>query len=151
MEAQSQQWEIFLNEDNPADIRLTQEALKEPGINHQLEVARDGCSALVYLKLVFSDQTGKLPDLTLLDLNLPGMNGLEVLAAIKSNEKLKSIPVIIMSSSASDVDVCAAYKLNKIATPGNRSRSTSFTFPLPLENSQLNPINTWNHVNERTA
>ncbi len=112
MEAQSQQWEILLIEDNPADIRLTQEALKELGINHRLEVARDGCSALEYLKLIFSDQTGKLPDLILLDLNLPGMNGLEVLATIKSDEKLKSIPVIIMSSSASDADVCAAYKLN---------------------------------------
>lgn len=112
MESQGRQWEILLVEDNPADIRLTQEALKELKVQHRLQVAEDGLAALKYLTTVFTDQMGIRPDLILLDLNLPRMSGLEVLAAIKSSDHMKTIPVIIMSSSAAESDVTAAYSLN---------------------------------------
>ena len=112
MEELSRRWEILLVEDNPADIRLTQEALKDLQLEHRLQVAEDGVAALAYLSGVFFGQSGTRPDIILLDLNLPRMGGLEVLAAIKSSDHMKSIPVIIMSSSASAADVTAAYRLN---------------------------------------
>ncbi len=112
MEGMLRPWEILLVEDNPADIRLTQEALKGLQLEHRLQVAEDGMAALAYLSSVFSGQSGTRPDIILLDLNLPLLSGLEVLAAIKSSDDMKSIPVIIMSSSASDADVLAAYRLN---------------------------------------
>lgn len=112
MESQGRQWEILLVEDNPADIRLTQEALKELKVQHRLQVAEDGLAALKYLTTVFADHMGTRPDLILLDLNLPLMSGLEVLAVIKSNDRMKTIPVIVMSSSAAESDVAAAYSLN---------------------------------------
>ena len=105
-------WEILLVEDNPADIRLTQEALRELQVQHRLQVAQDGLAALEYLAGVFSGQLGVRPDLILLDLNLPRMSGLEVLAVIKTDDDMKSIPVIVMSSSASAGDVSEAYRLN---------------------------------------
>ena len=109
---QSRRWEILLVEDNPADIRLTQEALKGIELEHRLHVAEDGVAALAYLSGAFYGQSGTRPDIILLDLNLPRLGGLEVLAAIKSSDDMKSIPVIIMSSSASAADVSAAYRLN---------------------------------------
>ena len=112
MEEMTRRWEILLVEDNPADIRLTQEALKGLQVQHHLQVAEDGVAALTYLASVFSGPVGIRPDLILLDLNLPRLGGLEVLAAIKSDASMKSIPVIIMSSSKSEADVSAAYRLN---------------------------------------
>lgn len=112
MEESSRQWEILLVEDNLADIRLTQEALKALQVRHRLQVAENGLAALSYLAQVFSGQTGIRPDIILLDLNLPLLGGLDVLAAIKSDDQMKSTPVIIMSSSSSDDDVSAAYQLN---------------------------------------
>lgn len=112
MEEVSRHWEILLVEDNPADIRLTQEAFKGLRVKHHLQVAEDGMVAMKYLSGIFNGLQGVLPDIILLDLNLPRMSGLEVLAAIKSDENMKSIPVIIMSSSCSESDVSAAYRLN---------------------------------------
>lgn len=108
----ARQWQILLVEDNPADVRLTQEALRELQIKHRLQVAEDGLSAVSYLSNMIENAALIRPDIIILDLNLPRMNGLEVLAIIKSNDALKSIPVIVMSSSTSDKDVSAAYSLN---------------------------------------
>lgn len=112
MQEQTRPWEIMLVEDNPADVRLTQEALSELKVSHRLQLAGDGIAALKHLTSAISDGTGNRPDLILLDLNLPLMGGLEVLSVIKSSDCLKSIPVIIMSSSAAKDDVSAAYRLN---------------------------------------
>ena len=112
MEDVSRQWEILLVEDNPADVRLTQEALRELEVRHRLQVARDGVAALSYLTGVFSHHLDVRPDIILLDLNLPRLGGMEVLEAIKSDENMKTIPVIVMSSSNSYEDVSAAYRLN---------------------------------------
>ncbi len=112
MEDVSRKWEVLLVEDNPADIRLTREAFKDLNIRHNLQVAEDGMAALHYLKNICSGLAGVCPDIILLDLNLPKLGGLEVLAAIKSDANMKSIPVIVMSSSASEADISAAYRLN---------------------------------------
>lgn len=111
-EVQGRQWEILLVEDNPADIRLTQEALRELNVQHRLQVAEDGLAALRYLTTVFADQTGVRPDIILLDLNMPRMSGLEFLGVIKSSDQMRCIPVIVLSSSAAEDDVSAAYRLN---------------------------------------
>lgn len=112
MDEAARRWEILLVEDNPADIRLTREALGELLIQHRLTVAEDGLAALKYLTAESTADPGSPPDLILLDLNLPRMNGLEFLAVVKSSEQFKSIPVIVMSSSAAPEDVAAAYRLN---------------------------------------
>lgn len=112
MEEVSRQWEILLIDDNPADIRLTQEALKGLQVRHRLHVAEDGIAALAYLATVLSGEVSARPDIIFLDLNMPRLGGLEVLSAIKSDENLKSIPVIVLSSSGADADVIAAYRLN---------------------------------------
>lgn len=75
MERQGRQWEILLDEDNPADIRLTRDALQELQLRHCLQVADDGLAALQYLTDVFANHLGVRPDLVLLDLNLPRMSG----------------------------------------------------------------------------
>lgn len=108
----SRNWKILLVEDNPADVRLTQEAFRELQIKHQLLVAEDGLSAVSYLSNMLENAPLSRPDIIILDLNLPKMNGLEVLAIIKSNPAMKTIPVIVMSSSTSDKDVSSAYGLN---------------------------------------
>lgn len=112
MHEAARQWEILLVEDNPADIRLTREALGELQIQHRLTVAGDGLAALKYLTTEPVGEPGSRPDIILLDLNLPRMNGLEFLAVVKSSDRFKSIPVIVMSSSAAAEDVAAAYHLN---------------------------------------
>jgi len=101
---------IFLIEDNPGDVELTKEALADSKILNELSVATDGGKALERLR---SDAVAKtLPDLILLDLNLPGLNGRQVLAEIKSNLALKRIPVIILTSSQAESDIAASYDLH---------------------------------------
>jgi CheY-like chemotaxis protein len=112
MHEAARQWEILLVEDNLADIRLTREALGELQIQHRLTVAEDGLAALRYLTAEPVDEPGSRPDIILLDLNLPRMNGLEFLAVVKSSDRFKAIPVIVMSSSGAAEDVAAAYQLN---------------------------------------
>ncbi|MCA0455965.1 MAG: response regulator [Chloroflexi bacterium] len=99
--------EILLVEDNPGDVRLTQEALRESDLPHHLNVARDGIEALA---LLTQDNITALPDVILLDLNLPKKSGLEVLEEVKTDQHLKDIPIIVLTSSASDRDVLVAYK-----------------------------------------
>jgi CheY-like chemotaxis protein len=112
MDEASRRWEILLVEDNPADVLLTREALAELQVQHRLMVAEDGLAALKYLTAEPGGEPANRPDLILLDLNLPRMSGLEFLAVVKSSEQFKSIPVIVMSSSAAQDDVSAAYRLN---------------------------------------
>ncbi len=104
--------QILLVEDNPGDIRLTQEALKEGTIKNNLNVVKDGVEALDYLKRKGKYMNQPTPDIILLDLNLPRKDGREVLAEIKSDENLKLIPVIILTTSDADQDISRSYKLH---------------------------------------
>ena len=104
--------EILLVEDSRMDIQLTREALHELGLNHHLHVAYDGDEALAYLRTTLTSDTSPRPDLVLLDLNLPLTDGRKVLAAIKSDPKLCTIPVLILSSSSAASDIGDCYRLH---------------------------------------
>jgi len=104
--------DLLLVEDNPGDIRLTQEALKEAPVPIHLSVAMDGVEAVDFLKRRGKFQHAPRPDLILLDLNLPLKNGPEVLSEIKSDPDLKRIPVLVMTTSRAPADVQQAYSLN---------------------------------------
>ena len=104
--------EILLVEDNAGDIRLTVEALREGKIRNNLQVVRDGEEALAYLKKENGFEDCSRPDLILLDLNLPRKNGREVLAEIKSDAKLKRIPVVILTTSKAEQDILQSYDLH---------------------------------------
>lgn len=103
---------IMLVEDNPADLRLTQEVLEEAAFAHRLLVARDGEQALAMLRGMPPYADYPLPDIVLLDLNIPRKSGLEVLAAVKQDRRLKRIPVLILSTSRAESDFAAAYDLH---------------------------------------
>jgi CheY-like chemotaxis protein len=103
--------EILLVEDNPGDIRLTQEALKENKIRNNLHVAKDGVEAMQFLRQINGFKDAPRPDLVLLDLNLPKKDGREVLAEIKTDEKLRAIPVVILTTSDAEDDVAKAYQM----------------------------------------
>lgn len=103
--------EILLVEDNPGDVRLTQEALKENKIRNNLHVAKDGVEAMKFLRRMNGHAAAPRPDLILLDLNLPKKDGREVLTEIKSDEKLRSIPVVILTTSDAEDDVARAYQM----------------------------------------
>ncbi len=100
---------ILLVEDNPGDVRLTQEAFKFNKMNNNLQVAGDGVEAMAILRREGEYANASRPDIILLDLNLPKKNGREVLAEIKADEKLKRIPVVILTSSANEEDILKAY------------------------------------------
>jgi chemotaxis family two-component system response regulator Rcp1 len=99
---------ILLVEDSPADVRLTLEALKEAKLHNQVDVVETGEAAMEYLRR----DGQRRPDLILLDLNLPGMDGREVLEEIKSDPVLTVIPVVVLTTSKSDEDVLRAYQLH---------------------------------------
>jgi CheY-like chemotaxis protein len=105
-------WEILLVEDNPADVFHTQETLKESNISHNLQVAEDGVVALEYLRQEGDNAHAIRPDIILLDLNMPRMDGHELLARIKSDDVLKNIPVIVLSSSTATDDISGVFALN---------------------------------------
>jgi two-component system, chemotaxis family, response regulator Rcp1 len=96
--------QILLIEDNEGDVILTMEALKEGRIKNKIDVASDGQAALDYLS-----SSVNLPDLILLDINLPKLNGLEVLSAIKTDKRLRTIPVIMLSTSGAENDILTSY------------------------------------------
>src|SRR5260370_33112661 len=100
--------EILLVEDNPGDARLTLEAFKEGKVLNHITVAKDGVEALAYLRHQGSYADAKTPDLILLDLNLPKKSGREVLAEVKEDEQLKSIPVVVLTTSADKEDIARA-------------------------------------------
>jgi len=104
--------EVLLVEDNPGDVRLTREALKEGKVRNNLHVAQDGVEALRFLRREGEHANAVRPDLILLDLNLPKMDGREVLQAIKADASLKFIPVVILTSSQAEQDILRAYDLN---------------------------------------
>jgi CheY-like chemotaxis protein len=103
---------ILLVEDNPGDARLTREALKDGKILHTLEVVPDGIEAMAFLKQRGTYAHAPRPDLILLDLNLPRKDGREVLAEIKADEVLKRIPVVVLTTSAAEVDILSSYDLH---------------------------------------
>jgi len=104
--------DILLVEDNPGDVRLTREALNEGHLSNNLHVASDGVEAIEFLTKTGNFKNAITPDLVLLDLNLPKVNGFEVLEKIKSDEHLKTIPVIILTTSLSDHDIITSYSMH---------------------------------------
>ena len=104
--------EILLVEDNPGDVRLTQEALKDAKVRNNMHVAGDGEDAVAFLLQEGRYADAPRPDLILLDLNLPKKNGREVLSEIKSNADLMRIPVVVLTTSRAEEDILRAYDLN---------------------------------------
>ena len=103
---------VFLVEDNKADIRLIEEALKNSSLDYQLVIVRNGVDAMAYLRQKEPYTDAMRPDLIILDLNLPKKDGREVLAEVKSDSSLKRIPVIVLTTSRNEDDVQQSYELN---------------------------------------
>jgi chemotaxis family two-component system response regulator Rcp1 len=103
--------EILLVEDSPGDVRLTREAFREANGTAHLHVASDGVEAMAFLKRTGTHASEPRPDLILLDLNLPRMDGREVLTLIKEDENLRTIPIIILTTSEAEIDVMKSYQL----------------------------------------
>lgn len=101
---------ILLVEDNEGDILLTTDALHEGKIKNTISIAKDGWEAIQFLEKKGKYKDEKTPDLVLLDVNLPKMNGHEVLKNIKSNDKIKHIPVIMLTTSSTEKDVFQSYQ-----------------------------------------
>ncbi len=104
-------FEILLAEDNPGDVRLTREALRDTTISYHLHVVPDGVETMAFLRRQGPYGTAPRPDLIMLDLNMPRMDGRRVLARLKSDPSLRRIPVVILSSSQNDADIQSAYDL----------------------------------------
>ena len=104
--------EILIVEDNPGDVRLTIEALKEGKVRNNLTTVADGEAAMKFLRRQGPYSTAPRPDLVLLDLNLPKKNGREVLAEIKEDPELKRIPVVILTVSEAEQDIIKSYNLH---------------------------------------
>jgi len=104
--------DILLVEDNPGDARLMKEALAEASIRNRLHVMADGGEALTYLRRQDPFAGAVRPDLILLDLNLPGKDGRDVLAEVKGDRDLRRIPLVILSTSRADADIARAYDLH---------------------------------------
>jgi two-component system, chemotaxis family, response regulator Rcp1 len=103
--------EVLLVEDNPGDVRLTQEAFRDANKPLHLHVAVDGVEAMAFLRHEGAHKLSPRPDLILLDLNLPKMDGREVLALIKADESLKMIPTVILTTSDAEADIVKSYQL----------------------------------------
>jgi CheY-like chemotaxis protein len=104
--------EILLVEDNKGDVELIQEALEDGKLHVKLHVASDGVEAMKFLRAEERYKDAPCPDLVLLDLNLPRKSGSQVLEEIKTDPKLKSIPVVILTSSKADEDICRSYNMH---------------------------------------
>ena len=104
--------EILLVEDNPADVRLMKEALKDAKMRNNLHVVEDGVDAMAYLRREGKYSNAVSPDIVLLDLNLPKKSGIEVLQEIKGDENLKKTPVVILTTSKSEEDIVKSYNLH---------------------------------------
>ncbi len=112
IETQARTAEILLVEDNPGDVRLTQEALRESKVLNNLHVVGDGLQAMAFLRREGDHAEAPCPDVIFLDLNLPKMDGREVLAEIKSDPDLKRIPVVVITSSEAEKDIVQTYDLH---------------------------------------
>jgi two-component system, chemotaxis family, response regulator Rcp1 len=104
--------EVLLVEDSPGDVRLTREAFKDAKVHINMHVASDGMQAMAFLKREGEHANAPRPDMILLDLNLPKKDGREVLEEIKESPALKSIPVVILTTSASEADILRSYQLH---------------------------------------
>ena len=104
--------EILLVEDNPGDVRLTKEALKEGKVYSNLHTVKDGVEAMEFLRREGKYSSVPRPDIILLDLNLPKKDGREVLQEIKSDEQLRRIPVVVLTTSKAEEDVLRTYDLH---------------------------------------
>ncbi|MEJ2360146.1 MAG: response regulator [Gammaproteobacteria bacterium] len=104
--------EILLVEDNPGDVRLTKEALKEAKVGNNLHVVDDGVAAMQFLRQEGEYHDMPRPDLILLDLNLPKKDGREVLEEIKADDLLKKIPVVVLTTSHAEEDIVRSYNLH---------------------------------------
>jgi len=103
--------EVLLVEDSPGDVRLTQEAFRDANRSIKLHIASDGIEAMAFLRREGSHAHAPRPDFILLDLNLPRMDGREVLATIKADESLKTIPTIVLTTSEAEADILKSYEL----------------------------------------
>jgi CheY-like chemotaxis protein len=103
--------EVLLVEDSPGDVRLTREAFRDAKTTINLHVAADGVAAMAFLRQEGDHSQAPRPDFILLDLNLPKMDGREVLAHIKEDEGLKTIPTIILTTSDAEADILKSYQL----------------------------------------
>ncbi|WP_324662050.1 response regulator [Haloarcula sediminis] len=104
--------EILLAEDNPGDVRLTEKALEKGSVLNNLHVVNDGVEAMAFLRQEGDHGSAPRPDLLLLDLNMPRMDGQEVLAEMKADEELRRIPVVVLTSSAAEEDIVDSYDLH---------------------------------------
>lgn len=104
--------EVLLVEDDPGDVLMTREAFEENKVANRLTVVSDGASAMAYLRKEGEHADAATPDLVLLDLNLPRMDGREVLAAMKSDPELRRIPVVVLTTSEAEEDVLRSYSLH---------------------------------------
>jgi two-component system response regulator len=111
-EKQVNSFEILLVEDNPGDARLIVEALKKSKIITNIQVVRDGLEAFAFLKRKEGFEEKSRPDLILLDLNIPEMDGHEFLEKIKEEDSLKKIPIVVLAASHADEDIMKSYKLH---------------------------------------
>lgn len=107
--------QILLVEDNAADVELTVEGLRDGKVANELAVVRDGVEAMAYLRAEAPYQDAPRPDLVLLDLNMPRMDGRDVLAEMSADPALAVIPVIVLTTSAADADVLESYRLSASA------------------------------------
>lgn len=106
------QVEILLVEDNPGDVRLTMEALKEGKLSNNLSTVKDGVEAIAFLRREGQYINAVRPDLILLDLNLPRKDGREVLAELKQDSELRRIPIIVLTTSQAEQDILKTYDLH---------------------------------------
>ena len=104
--------EVLLVEDSPGDVRLTREAFREAGTAINLHVVTDGVEAMTFLRQQDAHAASPRPDIILLDLNLPRMDGREVLSQIKEDDGLKSIPTVILTTSDAEADIVRSYELH---------------------------------------
>jgi chemotaxis family two-component system response regulator Rcp1 len=102
---------VLLVEDSPGDVRLTQEAFRDADLTIDLRIAVDGVDAMAFLRREGDHADAPRPDFILLDLNLPRMDGREVLAHIKEDDELKTIPTVILTTSDAEADILTSYQL----------------------------------------
>ena len=103
--------DVLLVEDSPCDVRLTQEAFRDSNRSHRLYVVSDGVEAMAFLKREGMNAQAPRPDLILLDLNLPKMDGRQVLAHVKADDSLRTIPTVILTTSDAEADIVKSYEL----------------------------------------
>ncbi len=132
---------IFLVEDNKADIRLIQEALKDSQLPHEIVTVRNGVDAMAFLRQEGEYANAPRPDLILLDLNLPRKDGREVLAEIKADPSLKRIPVVVLTTSHNEEDIHHSYNLHvNCYITKSRNLSQLFTIVRGIEEFWLKTV-----------